>query len=92
MLSRVNANLHPLDLESATRIAEDHIGRYSTAAHPFVLFSRETIERDFGWVFFYGPVDPAIAVAGDAPLIVDRRDATVHETGTAYPTEKYIEL
>lgn len=82
--------LNPLDLESATRIAEQYIRRLSTAV-PLVLLSRNTIECKFGWVFFYGPVDPAIVVAGNAPLIVDRRDGTVHETGTAFPTEKYIE-
>ncbi len=30
-------------------------------------------------------------VAGNAPLIVDRKDGTVHITGTAFPTEQYLE-
>jgi hypothetical protein len=29
-------------------------------------------------------------LAGNSPLIVDRVDASVHETGTAEPVEKYL--
>ena len=41
--------------------------------------------------FFWGPSDPSILVAGNAPLIVDRENGLAHVTGTAYPTEQYIE-
>jgi len=79
-----------LDLESAIRMAEDYIGQNACKA-PLALFRELTIERDFGWVFFYGSNDPGIPIAGNAPLIVDRRDGSIHVTGTAYPTELYLE-
>jgi hypothetical protein len=30
-------------------------------------------------------------MAGNAPFIVDRNDGSIHVTGTAYPTEQYLE-
>jgi hypothetical protein len=31
------------------------------------------------------------AIAGNAPVIVDRRDGSLHPTGTAHPIEHYVE-
>ena len=56
-----------------------------------VILSKETIECDFGWVFFYAPKDQSVLVAGNVPITVDREDGTVHLTGTAYPIEHYLE-
>ena len=55
-----------------------------------------TIEREFGWVFFYqskqfvetGDVESSLL--GAAPLIV-AHDGTLHETGTAHELEYYLE-
>jgi hypothetical protein len=55
--------------------------------------------REFpvGWVYFY---DSAIhdetrsenhALAGNAPILVDRFDGSLHVTGSARPIEEYIE-
>ena len=55
--------------------------------------------REFpvGWVFFY---DSKIhqetrsishALAGNAPILVDRSDGSLHPTGTGRPIEEYIE-
>ena len=55
------------------------------------LFKDRTLERDFGWAFFYGPKDPSVLLAGNAPFIVDRKDGSIHVTGTAYPIENYLE-
>jgi len=54
-------------------------------------------EHDFGWVYFYdgslhvetGNVRDAIA--GNAPLIVDRTDGKLYITGTAHPIEHYLQ-
>jgi hypothetical protein len=53
-------------------------------------------EHDFGWVYFYdgslhletGSVSDA--VAGNAPLIVDKTDGGLYITGTARPLEHYL--
>lgn len=55
-----------------------------------------TREADFGWVFFYqsrlhletGALRHALA--GNAPLIVDRDSGDIVTTGTAHPIEYYI--
>jgi hypothetical protein len=60
---------------------------------PLRLLAESTIERGFGWVFFYD-VDPEKsneALAGNGPLIVDRGTGELHLCGTAYPAESYIE-
>jgi hypothetical protein len=61
------------------------------------LIHRATIERSFGWIFFYdskrhietGSIRDAIA--GNAPIVVTREDGRVHETGTAHPLDHYLE-
>ena len=78
-----------IDREEATRIAAEEIARHSNTDLPYGI--REIEERDFGWVFFHGPIDRSILVAGNAPLIVDRKDGSVHVTGTGYPTEHYLQ-
>ena len=60
------------------------------------ILDDRTVEFDSGWVFFYdsrkyiesGSLSDALA--GNAPLIVSRRDCSVHVTGTARPVEDYI--
>ncbi len=63
----------------------------------WVVLDEHTIERDWGWVFFYDSRryletgDLSFAVAGNAPYLVRRADGAVFETGTAFPVEHYIE-
>jgi len=66
------------------------------AEDALVIIETETIERSWGWVFFYtsrlwreaGEVQ--YALAGNAPLIVERQSKRVLPTGTALPVERYI--
>lgn len=61
-----------------------------------MILDDETIEKNFGWVFFYDSKEHAetsdfrYALAGNAPIVVTR-DGVIHETGTALPLEKYLE-
>lgn len=67
----------------------------ATGESLFILEDR-TLERPFGWVFFYNTKKYAetwemiYMLAGNSPLIVDRMNGDVHETGTAEPIEHYI--
>jgi hypothetical protein len=60
------------------------------------ILDEHTLEADFGWVFFYQSQrfletgDFPGQLLGNAPLIVDRRDGTLHVTGTANPVEHYV--
>jgi hypothetical protein len=54
-------------------------------------------EHEFGWVYFFDGSrhvetgDLRDALAGNAPLIVDRMDGKLYVTGTAQPIEHYVE-
>lgn len=56
----------------------------------------KTIIKPYGWIFFYNSRlfletgDALYALAGNAPLIIDKEDGSLHVTGTAYPLEYYI--
>jgi Immunity protein 35 len=60
------------------------------------LMEEETIEKDFGWVFFYNSKEfledhnLSYQLAGNSPIIVDRQDGSVHKTGTAHSIDYYI--
>lgn len=82
----------------AEDLARVHIAASPVAArHDLVIDSSRTREEPFGWVFFYntrrfvetGAIEWALA--GNAPLIVDRATGEVIPTGTARPIEQHIE-
>ena len=61
------------------------------------ILGASTIEREWGWVFFYQSSEylqtqnPAAMLAGNAPIVVNRKTGELTVTGTAWPVEKYIE-
>ena len=63
----------------------------------FEILESATLEKEWGWVFFYDSVDhirtgdDKDAIAGNAPFIVNRNSGELVVTGTAWPIEKYIE-
>ena len=85
-----------------TKSEAEHVAReYLKTKEPgagceLVLVDQHTIERDFGWVFFYNAKrhvetgDIRDALAGNAPIVVTKADGRIHETGTAYPLEHYL--
>jgi hypothetical protein len=60
------------------------------------ILDDQTVEFNSGWVFFYDSRkyiesgSPSDALAGNAPVIVSKRDGSVHVTGTARPVEDYV--
>jgi Immunity protein 35 len=62
-----------------------------------ILLDESTIERPWGWVFFHTSrkwaetQDIRYALAGNAPLMVERTTGRLLQTGTAMPIEHYIE-
>jgi hypothetical protein len=61
-----------------------------------VIIDAATIEKDWGWVFFYESRrfletgNHSSRLAGNAPIIVNARTGAAAHTGTAYPVEHYI--
>jgi hypothetical protein len=90
-----------IDHQQPRRIATDWLMAYQTRGPDgvveFCLLDEHTIECDFGWVFFWQSQrflksgDFSNQLAGNAPLMVDRRDGALHVTGTAHPIEYYIQ-
>jgi hypothetical protein len=75
----------------------EHPARGSNGHIEVCILADRTLETDFGWVFFYESEHVcrgghfAHKLVGNAPLIVDRIDGSLHVTGTANPVEFYIE-
>lgn len=82
--------------DEARGIAASYIARLAGDELPCEILDSQTLERSYGWVFFYQSRhyietgDPTYLLAGNAPLIVDRLTGKVTETGTAHPTEYYL--
>jgi hypothetical protein len=55
---------------------------------PVEILDAHTLERPWGWVFFWRV--PGHAVAGNAPFLVTRAGGTLRPLGTAHPTEWYV--
>jgi hypothetical protein len=87
-----------ISFEDAKKIAERYIAALEpTVGMKLMLIDDATIERNLGWVFFYNTRSFlesgqfSDCLAGNAPIIVERFDGRLHETGTAYPVEHYID-
>jgi hypothetical protein len=84
--------------QEAQSLAEQHLSKMRISPPTeLAILGENTIETDFGWVFFWNSKkyvetnEVRYALAGNAPLIVDRRDGSIHETSTAEPIEEMIE-
>lgn len=87
-----------ISVNEATKAAENYVQDMErVCGTPLRLLREQTIERGFGWAFFYDAASPLASgdadamLVGNAPIIVDRRDGSLHETGTAYPIEQYLD-
>ena len=62
-----------------------------------IILDDATIEKPWGWIFFYTSrkfhetSDLRYAVAGNAPIIVERESGRLIVTGTAHTIQHYIE-
>lgn len=87
-----------IDRSAAEQSATAFLANFPVSGRvvPLIIRRDLTIERPFGWVFFYDSKrhvetgDFRDALLGNAPLIVDRRDGSVHITGTANTVDYYI--
>ncbi len=61
-----------------------------------VIIEEATIEKEYGWVFFYNSKlfletnDMSYALGGNAPIIVNKYTGVLHITGTAHPIDYFI--
>lgn len=86
-----------VDIHKAKIIVSERLAELeASVGEPLGLMEEKTLEKGFGWVFFYNTKryletgEFTYMLAGNAPFIVDKRDGSLHETGTAEPIEIYI--
>ena len=87
-----------LSCQDAIALIEGKIAKMTPPdGDALVVYLEHTIERPFGWVIFWGSDlyaktgDFRYALGGNAPFIVNRHTAMVVETGTAFPTDVYVQ-
>jgi hypothetical protein len=83
--------------EEARVLVERYLERHAAPSDcDTVILDSATLERSWGWVIFYQSRafvesgDLSDALAGNAPLIVERGSGRLLETGTAEPIESYL--
>jgi len=84
--------------QGAQTLVEKHLLRLSgnLSEGKVVVLEKDTIGREWGWVFFYQNEeylktgDFRFQLAGNAPIMVNRNTGEIVETGTAHPVEIYI--
>jgi hypothetical protein len=87
-----------MDIEEAKARVVRAINRgYATQDDELVLLDDETITKDYGWVFFYQSrrflVTGSLSdrLAGNGPVIVLRKDGSIHQLGGNEPIETMLE-
>lgn len=82
--------------DEARAVAAATMEPFQREGFEIAILDGETMEYDFGWVFFYQSKafmesgNISLALAGNAPVVVTRKDGKAHITGTALPLEQYL--
>ena len=86
-----------LDRQQAQRIVEGMIGEIDDDLDDWAVVQEDlTIEKPWGWVFFYQSRryletgEFSSQLVGNSPIIVNRATGVATMTGTAEPVEAYI--
>lgn len=86
-----------LGLKEAVAIATKYVKDQSDATGiELVLIGEPIFESEICWVFAYDSVEHvrtnsiSSALAGNAPILIDKHTGAQYVTGTAYPTEHYV--
>lgn len=93
----MGTKIHMINELEAKSIAEQYLSELETEiGEPLLLHEPSILEKAFGWVFFYDSKkyleteDFGAKLLGNAPFIVDKRNGSIHVTGTAFPVEHYL--
>ena len=80
----------------ALEIVTKKLQQMSASADPFVLVEKSTIEKPFGWVFFYNAKrfvetgESRYRLAGNGPVIVNKHNGSVEFFGSAKPPQEIV--
>ena len=85
-----------IDKTEARAIAYQFINSGLSASEELEIADADTIEKDFGWVFFYNTKSYletgrfSHRLTGNGPLIVDRTTGEVSAFGTGVPFDQVL--
>jgi hypothetical protein len=85
-----------IDHHTAAAIARRHLEREFPGGG-VALDDGATIQTERYWVFFYNTLaflqtgDLRDCLAGNGPLLVDKRSGVLRQAGTAHPVEHYLD-
>jgi len=95
-LQRVTMNTEVLTKAQAVDLVSQKLEAMTTPDEPLVIVYSHTIEKPYGWIFFYNSkkfVETGIfsyTLAGNGPVIVNKYDGAVHFFGSGRPIEDWI--
>jgi len=88
-----------IDIDKARQIVLRKIYEFEKESGiKLALMENETIEFESGWLFFYQSEkfiktqNEDYLIGGNAPIIVDRYNSSLHVTGTSKSDEFYINM
>jgi hypothetical protein len=86
-----------VDKIAAGKLVEGYINSlYHVEGDTLVVVDEATIGKDYGWIFFYNSRryletnNLSYALAGNGPIVVERKDGALTQLGTALPLEESI--
>lgn len=86
-----------MNLTRALEVARAYIAAQSeVSGEEFVVVNDRTLERPYGWIFFYetrayvDTGDELARAVGNAPLLVEKETGKVHVAGSERPIEEYL--
>lgn len=84
--------------QEAENLVKHHFSEFELPeGDDWVIVAEETIRKDWGWIYFYTARkwretgDLEYAIAGNAPLLIERETGKVFVTGTASSVAHYIQ-
>jgi len=85
-----------MNRKDAQKLVEDELAKDQCNPIDCIVLEDETIEKEWGWVFFYQSKaylesgDFRDMLGGNAPIMVNRTTGALTVTGTAFNIEHYI--
>lgn len=86
-----------ITLDQATQLINDIIDEKNANTDKYTLMILKVETYEFGWVFYYTSKEYHETknirhmLLGNSPYLVDKKDGSIHVTGTAHPTMYYID-
>jgi hypothetical protein len=86
-----------IDKNTARKTVEDYINSsYHVEGDSLVILDEETLQKDYGWIFFYTShryLETNLIshmLAGNGPIVVEKESGALTQLSTAMPLQESI--